>query len=445
MFLLNNMNEAYWNSYRLLESQLLRLSHSVCFDDNQVNVYSPELADIVNSACIKIESLAKDIYEDHIWPFQMDAGIIPPSYSGKQFKIEKWTRDNWKFDHNCLIEIDRRFALSKKRIELKAERFLFHKYGSTLLPFGALSKEKQRGGFWEYSKRNPWQMDTHKLQIVDWLESYQAIKHNYIQSIPKHGTIKNAIMSLAAFYLLAVFHSCLPSRQFEVEDKGGRILLDFGSELFSCGMCNYTIPPCIINSKRLKCETEQTKSNMHYAHRELFEEQELLNDIEGFPFLITLNKDVCTEVNSLVSQYCLPRGLEKFDIAPYQAKKDVKVSEMDAGDILYLNLKKYILAPYQRRNICLSFNNGTDHVYDSLFVDHFGYEKSKHQNQTAAILEAIQIGDIVDARFVLDKAVTNAKVVKITEHCIDLSVHIDGVEHITSDPKENFIYIQKVR
>ena len=150
-------------------------------------------------------------------------------------------------------------------------------------------------------------------------------------------------------------------------------------------------------------------------------------------------------MNSLVSQYCLPRGLENFDIAPYQAKKDVKVSEMDEGDILYLNLKKYILAPYQRRNICLSFNNGTDHVYDSLFVDHFGYEKSKHQNQTAAILEAIQIGDIVDARFVLDKAVTNAKVVKITEHCIDLSVHIDGIEHITSDPKENFIYIQKVR
>ena len=41
----------------------IRLSHSICFDDNQINVYSPELADIINSACNKIESLAKDIYE----------------------------------------------------------------------------------------------------------------------------------------------------------------------------------------------------------------------------------------------------------------------------------------------------------------------------------------------------------------------------------------------
>ena len=445
MFLLNHMNEAYWNSYRLLEHQLLRLSHSICFDDNQVNVYSSELSDIVNSACIKIESLAKDIYEDHIWPFQMDAGIIPPSYSGKKFKPEKWARDNWKFDYDCLIEIDQTFALSKKRIELKTERFLFHKYSSTLLPFGALSKEKQRGGYWEYSERNPWKMDTHKLQLVSWLESYQAIKHNYIQSIPEHGTVKNAIMSLAAFYLLAVFHSCLPSRQFEVEDKNGRIQLDFGSELFSCGMCNYTIPPCIINGRRIKRESEQTKSDMYHAHRELYEEQKLLNDIEGFPFLITLSKDVCTEVNSLVSQYCLPRGLEKFDIAPHQAKKDVKVSEMDAGDILYLNLKKYILAPYQQRNICLSFNTGTERVYDSLYLEHLEYEKSKYHNQTVATLVALQIDDIVDARFVFDKAVTNAKVVKITEHCIDLSVQIDGVEHITSDPKDNIIYIRKVR
>lgn len=67
MFHNGNTHEAYWNSYRLLESQLLRLSHSIYFDDNQINVYSSELADIINCACIKIESLAKDIYEEHIW------------------------------------------------------------------------------------------------------------------------------------------------------------------------------------------------------------------------------------------------------------------------------------------------------------------------------------------------------------------------------------------
>lgn len=445
MFLRKNTHEAYWNSFRLLENQLLRLSHSISFDDDQINVYSSELADIINSACIKIESLAKDIYEEHIWPFQFDHDIVPPSSTAKKFQPEKWVRDKWKFDYHCLIEIDHKFSLSNKRIELKTERFHFSKYGSTILPFGNITANHCNGGYWEHTDRSAWRMDMHKLQAVDWCKSYQAIKHNYIQSIPEHGTIKNAIMVLSAFYLLAVYYSCLPSRQFKVEDKNGRIQLDFGSKLFSCGMCNYTVPPCIINSKREKQEAAQTKSAIYYAHRELFDEQELLNDLEGFPFLITLNKDVCTEVNSLVAQYCSPRGLDKFDIAPYQAKKDVKVSAMDAGDILYLNLKKYIMAPYSRSHICITFNTGTEQVYDSLFVDHFEYEKSKYKKKTAATLAALQIGDIVNAKFIVDDNLEKAEIVKITEHAIDLSVKIDGTSHITSQPKSNLIYIQKLK
>jgi len=47
MFQTTRYHEAYWNSYRLLESQLLRLSHSVCFDDDQVDVYSSEIAAVI--------------------------------------------------------------------------------------------------------------------------------------------------------------------------------------------------------------------------------------------------------------------------------------------------------------------------------------------------------------------------------------------------------------
>ena len=31
-------DEAYWNSYKLLEKQLIKLSHSICFDDEQIEV-----------------------------------------------------------------------------------------------------------------------------------------------------------------------------------------------------------------------------------------------------------------------------------------------------------------------------------------------------------------------------------------------------------------------
>lgn len=441
MFLGKNHHEAYWNSYRLLESQLLRLSHSVCFDDTQINVYSSELADIINSACIKIESLAKDIYEDHIWPFQEDKDEVPPSNTAQKFKPEKWTRENWKFDYNCLVEIDYKFALSKKRIELKSDRFQFHKYGSTIIPFGRVSANGALGGYWEHSERDTWNTDPHKLQSVDWLKSYQAIKHNYIQSISEHGTVKNAIMALAAFYLLAVYHSCLPSRQFDVEGNGRLHRLDFGSELFSCGMCNYTVPPCIIDSKHLKQEAE-SKARADVNSQDIFKEQDLLNDTEGLPFLITLSNDVYKEVCSLVAQYCQPRNLDHFDIAPYRNNANLDMA--DAGTVLYFNLRKYIYAPYQRNRIRITFNVGTDSVYDSLDVGGFDYEKSKHKNKTAIVLSELKIGDIVDATFVFEEYISNGEVIKLDDHCIDLAVEENGIRHIVSQPKANIIFMRKV-
>ena len=117
-------SEAYWNSYRLLEQQLIKLSHSICFDDDQIDVYSSEIADIINSACIKIESLAKDIYEEHIYPFQVDTNTIPQSIANnkktlKKWNEGKWERKDWKYDFHCLIEVDKKYAISKKRVKLK--------------------------------------------------------------------------------------------------------------------------------------------------------------------------------------------------------------------------------------------------------------------------------------------------------------------------------------
>lgn len=292
-----NAHESYWNSYKLLESQLLRLSHSICFDDKQIHIYSSELADIINSACIKIESLAKDIYEEHIWPFQADDSVVPESYTnGKKkrlaskFKEEEWTRDKWNYDYHCLVEIDKKYSLSKKRIELKNERFSFRKYGSTILPFGNISIDDCRGGYWEYSELNIWYLDEHRFKTVDWCKSYQSIKHNYIQSIPEHGTIEIAIMVLAAFYLLAVYDSCLPFKYFEMEDKTDNYQIDFGSELFRCHMCNYTIPPFIIDSDLKKWQEEQRLLKTDPARTATSAEYDLLNDIEGLPFLVTLNE-----------------------------------------------------------------------------------------------------------------------------------------------------------
>lgn len=443
-----NSHEAYWNSYRLLESQLLRLSHSICFDDNQIHVYSSELADIINSACIKIESLAKDIYEEHIWPFQEDNDRIPECFakgkykrSADKFDSEKWTRDKWKYDYHCLVEIDREFSLGKKRIELRLGRFNFRKYGSTILPFGNISLSDCRGGLWEYSERDIWHEDAHRLKSVDWCKSYQAIKHNYIQSIPEHGTIENAIMVLAAFYLLAVYDACLPYRQFEMEDKADNYHMNFGSDLFSCGMCNYMKPPCIIDSDFIKLEEKNRSREEDPACQIIFAEQELMNDTEGFPFLVTLNMDTYRKVMGMVDEYCAPRGLEHFDIAPYERENGL--ATMDAGALLYVNLKKYIMAPYYRRNICISFNVGKARIYGSLLDNPFEYEKSKYKNRTKAVLSELKVGDVVDAKYFMGEEVSGGEVVDIKEFFISIAVQVDGVSRTRIDPINNVIYIRK--
>ena len=449
MFFGKNHHEAYWNSYRLLEGQLLRLSHSIRFDDTQTNVYSSELADIINSACIKIESLAKDIYEDHIWPFQMDADVVPLSFTEGKFKKsatkfdpEKWTRDKWKFDYNCLVEIDHKFFLSKKQVKLKIEKFQFLKYGSAILPFGRISADDCMGGYWLHSEREHWRMDQHLLQPVDWCKSYQAIKHNYIQSIPEHGTVKNAIMVMAAFYLLTVYHSCLPSRQFDIEKHYDLYQMDFGSELFACGICNYTIPPCIIDSDYVKWEAEQKSRIVPEDIREVIREQELLHDIEGYPFLVTLDYTTYNEVCKLVEQYCAAMKLDRFDIAPYDNNN--LLDHTDSGAALYAALKKYIRGPYRKEYICISFNIGTAQIYDRLLKDDFGYEKSKYKNKTAAVLSKLQVGDFVDVNFVLGEKVFNGEVIKIDEHSIDISADYSGVRYTMSHPKANIVFVRKV-
>lgn len=436
MFLVKDTGESYWNSYRLLEDQLIRLSHAISFDDVQVDVYSSELADIINSACIKIESLAKDIYEEHILPFQIDSDMIPKSYKGSvaKFKFEKWTRDAWKYDYNCLVEIDEKFSLSKKRLRLKTERFSFFKHGSTVLPFSNIGDDC-KGGSWEYSNRDRLIADTCKLINVDWCKSYQAIKHDYIRSIQDHGTIKNAIITMAAFYLLAVYNSCLPSTHFDVDYSGTYPNIDFDSKMFSCEICNNVLPDFIMDSSRPKREDKSYEDIMLI-------QQELLGSMEGFTFFITLNEKAYFESKLLVDQYCETHGGGIYDIAQY--KKFGDNAPKDAGLILYLNLQKYIVPPYNPRNICVTFNIGMDLLYRD-YVEHgcFDYEKSKHKNKRKEVLASLKVGDSVIAKFVFDDEAVEGVVEKIDEHNIDLKIKRDKGSHLLSQSPQNIIYIKK--
>jgi hypothetical protein len=88
--------------------------------------------------------LAKDIYEEHILPFQIDSDTIPKSYKGTaaKFKFEKWTRDAWKYDYNCLVEIDEKFLILLSKLKgLAIEDTDFQLYRKTVFECISLLRE----------------------------------------------------------------------------------------------------------------------------------------------------------------------------------------------------------------------------------------------------------------------------------------------------------------
>lgn len=60
-----NKKKLFWQSYLNLEKELLNLSNYVFItdvpDDNQLNVYSSHIADLLVKTCVEIEAIAKEI------------------------------------------------------------------------------------------------------------------------------------------------------------------------------------------------------------------------------------------------------------------------------------------------------------------------------------------------------------------------------------------------
>lgn len=143
----------------------------------------------------------------------------------------------------------------------------------------------------------------------------------------------------------------------------------------------------------------------------------------------------------MVDEYCISKGLSHFDIAPYERENGL--ASMDEGAVLYLKLKKYIRGPYYRNRICVSFNVGTEHIYESLLDNPFDYEQSKYRKRTAVTLTELCVGDFVDARFKFGEEIQNGEVSQINDHSISVDVQVDGERKRMIEPLFNLIYIRK--
>ena len=163
---MNNNKNLYWPIYQSLENELLNITNYIKFEDNQINVYSDMLLNLLLRISIEIESISKDLYL---------------KYGGETFDNEA----EMYFDTVCLNYLENKWQLSKKNIQIVNPNMFFSERFSNLTPLKNANKRGSSGPKWK--------------------RAYQAIKHNRVENYVA-GNLQNCINSLGALFILNVYY-----------------------------------------------------------------------------------------------------------------------------------------------------------------------------------------------------------------------------------------------
>jgi hypothetical protein len=183
--------DIYWSVYKNIESECIKLMYNIYFVDEQLNVYSPRIADLIVRCAVEIESLAKQLYKDN---------------GGTK-------TEHIKFDEDAIRHLNRFWRLDKKAVIISSSNCYFQK--RELYPF---AKEETRTN----GSRKTW----------GWNNAYQNLKHDRANSL-SWGNIKYLLDAMAALYLLNIYYQNIPPIQLGVDSMATTLNLGFGSDIFS--------------------------------------------------------------------------------------------------------------------------------------------------------------------------------------------------------------------
>jgi len=154
----------YWPVYKNVENEILGLMNNIHFDDDQLNVYSSKIIDLILRISAEIESISKELYNRN---------------GGEDKRY-------LKFDEDCLKFLDALWNLKDKVVILSSYNcFISNK---NLYPF-VKNEQNERQGSLKYS----------------WNNAYQHIKHDRVNSL-KYGSIKYLLSAASALYLLNIYY-----------------------------------------------------------------------------------------------------------------------------------------------------------------------------------------------------------------------------------------------
>ena len=186
------MTQLYWQVYLNLERELMGLADTIYINDDQQNVYSMRIADLLIRTVIEIEALAKELY-------LTNGGADVPD-------------EEMFFDTVCMAYLDGLWNLDRKIVQVVSPNIYFEKEENRILR--PLHKASKRG-----------------TSSADWNKAYQAVKHNRVKELSK-GSLKHLLHGMAALYVLNLYYrdeklTRLTNAEKDSADRS------FGSSLFS--------------------------------------------------------------------------------------------------------------------------------------------------------------------------------------------------------------------
>ncbi|AVR46056.1 hypothetical protein C7S20_12765 [Christiangramia fulva] len=230
------MTNIYWPVYKNIESELAKLTYDIHIDDNQINVYSSKISDLILRSAAEIESIAKELYKKN-------GGV---------------KENNILFDKDCIKHLNQIWKLEDKVIIISSSSCFQSQ--KIIKPF--IKKEKNFRNKLTYS----------------WNNAYQNLKHNRYESL-HFGSLKYLFDILAALFILNLYFK---EEVFEIT-QNSNVPENMGSEIFSIKVHkwrsydaqgvygkNEDFDECIYLTKR----TDESLKKMIEATQAMFKEQQ---------------------------------------------------------------------------------------------------------------------------------------------------------------------------
>lgn len=186
---MSKKSHIYFQIYEKIEEEVLNLSSSIHFVDDQLEVYSIKIADLIVRCSIEVESLIKDIYDVESGEKYVNIG-----------ESLKWLEKHWK--------------ISKKTVNVYSNYFHL---SNNYMEFAPFNYEK-------YSKD-------------DYYSIYNAIKHDRSKNLCK-ANLYTLFRILGALFILNIYFQ---DERIYLEDFSRQKKIDMsrGSKIF-----NFYVSPC---------------------------------------------------------------------------------------------------------------------------------------------------------------------------------------------------------